>query len=369
MNFFRRKTRHSEYSLLLAALCVLGLFFLGSVDQFLILVLVNLVALGSVLWSALSVVRHADVLAHRFGEPYGSLILSLSVVVLEVSLISVLMLSGKGGAFLLRDTIVAIITIVLGGLVGISLLLGGKKYKNQSFNLEGINQYLIALVPLIGILFILPISLPGKTFTSGQQVVVAMVCVMMYSVFLLLQTGSQQRMFIYEDEDEDEEHHGIESPFSNRHHTLFLIIHLIAVIGVVKLNSAYLSQFFVALNAPAALTGLLIALTGLLIALMTLLPEGIGATKSVLKNQVQRAMNLYLGSILATISLTVPVIILVAFLSGQSLVFAVDPGIETILLGVFLLSSISLGNGTTNALSGMSHIIMFIGYLLVIFTS
>ena len=107
----------------------------------------------------------------------------------------------------------------------------------------------------------------------------------------------------------------------------------------------------------------------LLIALMTLLPEGIGATKSVLKNQVQRAMNLYLGSILATISLTVPVIILVAFLSGQSLVFAVDPGIETILLGVFLLSSISLGNGTTNALSGMSHIIMFIGYLLVIFTS
>ena len=111
MNFFRRKTRHSEYSLLLAALCVLGLFFLGSVDQFLILVLVNLVALGSVLWSALSVVRHADVLAHRFGELYGSLILSLSVVVLEVSLISVLMLSGKGGAFLLRDTIVAIIIL------------------------------------------------------------------------------------------------------------------------------------------------------------------------------------------------------------------------------------------------------------------
>ena len=362
MKFFRRKTRHSEYSLLLAAFCVLGLFFLGSVDQFLILFLVNLVALGSVLWSALSVVRHADVLAHRFGEPYGSLILSLSVVILEVSLISILMLSGNGGAFLLRDTIVAIIIIVLGGLVGISLLLGGKKYKNQSFNLEGINQYLIALVPLVGILLILPISLPGKTFTSGQQVVVAMVCVMMYSVFLLLQTGSQQRMFIYEDEDEDEEHHGIESPFSNRHHTLFLIIHLIAVIGVVKLNSAYLSQFFVALNAPAALTGLLIAL-------MTLLPEGIGATKSILKNQVQRAMNLYLGSILATISLTVPVIILVAFLSGQSLVFAVDPGIETILLGVFLLSSISLGNGTTNALSGVSHIIMFIGYLLVIFTS
>ena len=362
MNFFRRKTRHSEYSLLLAAFCVLGLFFLGSVDQFLILFLVNLVALGSVLWSALSVVRHADVLAHRFGEPYGSLILSLSVVILEVSLISILMLSGNGGAFLLRDTIVAIIIIVLGGLVGISLLLGGKKYKNQSFNLEGINQYLIALVPLVGILLILPISLPGKTFTSGQQVVVAMVCVMMYSVFLLLQTGSQQRMFIYEDEDEDEEHHGIESPFSNLHHTLFLIIHLIAVIGVVKLNSSYLDQLFGELNAPAALTGLLIAL-------MTLLPEGIGATKSILKNQVQRAMDLYLGSILATISLTIPVIILVAFLSGQPLVFAVDPGIETILLGVFLLSSISLGYGTTNALSGMSHIIMFIGYLLVIFTS
>lgn len=237
------------------------------------------------------------------------------------------------GELLLRDTIVAIIIIVLGGLVGISLLLGGRRYSNQSFNLEGINQYLIALVPLVGILLILPISLRKNIYfgtTSGCS------NGLHYDVFrfLLLQTGSQQRMFIYEDEDEDEKHHGIESPFSNLHHTLFLIIHLIAVIGVVKLNSSYLDQLFGVLNAPAALTGLLIAL-------MTLLPEGIGATKSILKNQVQRAMNLYLSSILATISLTIPVIILVAF-SRQPLVFAVDPGIETILLGVFLLSSASL---------------------------
>ncbi len=362
MKALKKRTNNSEYSLGLAVISVVGLLFVGEIHSIALLSVVNIIALGSVLWSALSVVRHADVLAHRFGEPYGSLILSLSVVVLEVSLISILMLSGKGGAFLLRDTIVAIIMIVLGGLVGISLLLGGRKYSDQSFNLEGINQYLIALLPLVGILLILPISLPGKTFTSGQQVVAGLVCVMMYSIFLLLQTGSQQRMFIYEDEDEDEEHHGTGSPFSNLHHTLFLFIHLIAVIGVVKLNSTNLDQLFGQLNAPAALTGLLIAL-------MTLLPEGIGATKSILKNQVQRAMNLYLGSVLATISLTIPVIILVAFLSGQPLVFAVDPGIETVLIGMFLLSSISLGYGTTNALSGMSHIIMFIGYLIVIFSS
>lgn len=353
-------TKHYEYSLGLAAIAVIGLPFFSSVTETLPLVLINIFGIASILWSAFSVVRHADVLAHRFGEPYGSLILSLSVVILEVSLISILMLTGGAGKMLMRDTILAIAMIVMGGLIGFSLLLGGRKFANQSFNLGSARQYLIALIPLIMVIFIFPMTFGDEGFSTGQLIFIAFICFMMYGVFLLLQMKTHQRLFIYEDEDENEEHHGKPSPFSNRWHGIWLVIHLIAVIAVTKLNSVYLDQLLVNVNAP-------IQLTGFLIALLTLSPEGLGATKSVLKNQVQRAINLYFGSVLATISLTVPAVIVIASFTNQDLVFALSLPSAVILCGTLLLSVVSFSSGQTNALTGASHIAMFIGYLLVLF--
>lgn len=123
---------------------------------------INALALIGILSSAFSVVRHADVLAHRLGEPYGSLILSLSVVILEVSLISALMATGDAAPTLMRDTLYSIIMIVTGGLVGFSLLLGGRKFATQYMNLFGIKQYLIALFPLAIIVLVFPMALPGR---------------------------------------------------------------------------------------------------------------------------------------------------------------------------------------------------------------
>lgn len=184
-----------------------------------------MIALVGILSSAFSVVRHADVLAHRLGEPYGSLILSLSVVVLEVSLISAMMATGDAAPALMRDTLYSIIMIVIGGLVGVSLLLGGRKFATQHVNLVGIKQYLMAIIVLV-----LPSTLPGGNFTVAQSLVVAAISAAMYGVFLTIQTKTHQSLFVYEHEDEgDDPHHGKPSSHSSLWHTVWLLIHLIAV--------------------------------------------------------------------------------------------------------------------------------------------
>jgi Ca2+/H+ antiporter len=355
-----KTTKHLEYSLGLAVITAIGLPFCSFATTTPTLLLVNVIAIISILWSAFSVIRHADVLAHRLGEPYGSLILSLAVVILEVSLISILMLTGNAGKMLMRDTMLSILMIIMGGLIGISLLLGGRKFANQSFNLVSVRQYLIALIPLVVITMILPMAFPEGKFTKSQLLVVALICMMMYGVFLHLQTRTHQKLFIYADEDESEDHKGMPSPFSSRWHGVWLVVHLVAVIAVTKLNSVYLDNLLDNLNAP-------IALTGFLIALLTLSPEGLGAIKAVLNNQVQRAMNLYFGSALATISLTVPTVIIIALLTEQELVFGLDVPDAVLLIGMLLLSMVSFAGGKTNAMNGMSHIAMFIGFLLILF--
>lgn len=174
------KTRHKETSLIFPVLALVVLFLWGSSQSLPVVIGINILALIGILSSAFSVVRHADVLAHRLGEPYGSLILSLSVVILEVSLISALMATGDAAPTLMRDTLYSIIMIVTGGLVGFSLLLGGRKFATQYMNLFGIKQYLIALFPLAIIVLVFPMALPQANFSTGQALLVALISAAMY---------------------------------------------------------------------------------------------------------------------------------------------------------------------------------------------
>ena len=224
------KTRHKETSLIFPVLALVVLFLWGSSQTLPVVIAINLLALIGILSSAFSVVRHADVLAHRLGEPYGSLILSLSVVILEVSLISALMATGDAAPTLMRDTLYSIIMIVTGGLVGFSLLLGGRKFATQYMNLFGIKQYLIALFPLAIIVLVFPMALPAANFSTGQALLVALISAAMYGVFLLIQTKTHQSLFVYEhedDSDDDDPHHGKPSAHSSVWHAIWLIIHLI----------------------------------------------------------------------------------------------------------------------------------------------
>ena len=341
------------------ALAVLLLW--GSSQSLPVVIGINLLALVGILSSAFSVVRHADVLAHRLGEPYGSLILSLSVVILEVSLISALMATGDAAPTLMRDTLYSIIMIVTGGLVGFSLLLGGQKFATQYMNLFGIKQYLIALFPLAVIVLVFPMALPEGNFSTSQALLVALISAAMYGVFLLIQTKTHQSLFVYEHEDDgDDPHHGKPSAHSSTWHALWLIVHLVAVIAVTKVNANPLETLLTELNAP-------VAFTGFLVALLILSPEGLGALRAVLNNQVQRAMNLFFGSVLATISLTVPVVTLIAWATGNDLVFSLGGPEMIVMLSSLLLCQLSFSTGRTNVLNGAAHLALFIAYLMTIF--
>jgi Ca2+:H+ antiporter len=345
------KTRHKETSLVFPILALAVLIFFGSSQSLPAVIGINILALVGILCSAFSVVRHADVLAHRLGEPYGSLILSLSVVILEVSLISALMATGDAAPTLMRDTLYSIIMIVTGGLVGFSLLLGGRKFATQYMNLFGIKQYLIALFPLAIIVLVFPMALPGANFSTGQALLVALISAAMYGVFI----------YEHEDDgDDDDPHHGKPSAHSSAWHTTWLLIHLVAVIAVTKMNANPLETLLTSMNAP-------VAFTGFLVALLILSPEGLGALKAVLNNQVQRAMNLFFGSVLATISLTVPVVTLIAFLTGNELQFGLGAPEMIVMVASLLLCQISFSTGRTNVLNGAAHLALFAAYLMTIF--
>lgn len=357
------KTRHKETSLIFPALALAVLVFWGNSQSLSVVIGINILALVGILASAFSVVRHADVLAHRLGEPFGSLILSLSVVILEVSLISALMATGDAAPTLMRDTLYSIIMIVTGGLVGFSLLLGGRKFATQYVNLFGIKQYLIALFPLAVIVLVFPVALPGGNFTTGQALLVALISAAMYGVFLLIQTKTHQSLFVYEhedDSDDDDPHHGKPSAHSSVWHTVWLLVHLVAVIAVTKMNANPLEYLLTEMDAP-------VAFTGFLVALLILSPEGLGALKAVLNNQVQRAMNLFFGSVLATISLTVPVVTLIAWMTGNELMFGLGKPEMVVMLTSLVLCQISFSTGKTNVLNGAAHLALFAAYLMTIF--
>lgn len=355
------KTRHKEYSLLFPIAAIMVLTLWGTTESFPTIVAINLLALVGILVSAFNVVRHADVLAHRLGEPFGSLILSLSVVILEVSLISALMATGNAAPALMRDTLYSVIMIVTTGLVGFSLLLGGSKFATQFVNLAGIKQYLMAIIPLSVIVLVFPAALPGSVFSISQMLIVAAISASMYGVFLLIQTKTHQKWFIYEHEDgDDSDPHGKPSAHSSLWHSLWLIIHLVAVVAVTKFNANPLDHLLSSLNAPKGVTGFLVAL-------LILSPEGLGAIRAVLANQVQRAMNLFFGSVLATISLTVPAVTVIAILTGQHLDFALQLPQIVIMLTALVLCQVSFSTGRTNVLNGTAHLALFVAYLMTIF--
>lgn len=353
-------SRHKEYAVGVAVLAMPVLWALKSTDSLVLLFVINLLALAVILLSAFSVIRHADVFAHRLGEPYGSLILSLSVVVLEVSLISALMATGKAAPTLMRDTLYSLIMLVTSGFVGVSLLIGGRKFITQHVNLAGITQYLTTIIPLALLVLVLPATLDGNTFSNGQMITVAILSAALYAVFLIIQTKTHQTLFIYEHEDKgDKPGHGKPSSHSNTWHGFWLIVHLISVVVITKIDAEPLGILMARLNAP-------VGLTGFIVALLIFSPEGLGAIRAVLANDLQKAMNMYFGSVLATISLTVPAVVTIALLTHQEVVLGLSPPDIVILMGVFVLCLATFASGRTNKLDGAAHLVIFGAYFMML---
>jgi Ca2+:H+ antiporter len=305
-------------------------------------------------------VYHAEVVAHRIGEPLGTLVLTMAVTVIEVGLIvSIMIVGGADTAGLARDTMFAAVMIVCNGIVGLCLLTGGFRHREQSFQLQGANAYLSVLIPLTTLTLILPnftITTPGPRFSQPQLVFAAIVSLILYSSFLFVQTVRHRDYFLPPDGAAEEIHAAPPPTRVALLSTGLLLVSLVCVVGLAEGLTPILEHGIAKVGAPGSVVGIVIA--GLV-----LLPEGLAAYRAAHANRLQTSMNLALGSILASIGLTIPAVAAVSIFLHKPLTLGLDPK-EALLLGLTLVVSLlTLGTGRTTVLQGIVHIFLFAVFL------
>lgn len=313
------------------------------------------------------VVRHADALAELLGEPLGTLILTVSVIVIEVSLIIAVMLEGATDPTLARDTMFSVIMIMMNGMVGLCLLSGGLVHVQQEYNLEGARAYLGVLVPLSTMALILPrftasIGIEGA-LNPWQAALFSIATLVLYAIFLGLQTMRHRGFFELQPESGNgngDAQHAQEGQQSVTRHALLLLLTMLPVVGLAEYLAVMVEQGIHTLHVPTAVGGTLIA--GLILA-----PEGITALRAALANKLQRSINLCLGSALSTVALTVPVVLMIGVATGQSLTLGLNDENIVVLVLTLMVSMLTFSGARTNVLHGAVHLLLFFTYAVLIF--
>lgn len=344
--------------LLAAVLVVLKTAGIVPADSVLVLI-VAAVLLGACVFAA---VHHAEVLAARVGEPFGSIILALAVTIIEVALIvSIMLAAGPGGAVVARDTVFSALMIVLNGVIGLCLVLGGKRHHEQSFQLNAAAASLAVLVTISVLVFVLPNYAangePGG-YATAQLLVVGAVCLVIYGVFVFIQTIRHRDYFM--DEADDPEEGVPHKPPAKV--TLASVVLLPASLLMVVLLAKTLSG---PLETGIAAAGLPQAFIGVVIAAIVLLPEGIASVRAAQLNRLQNAVNLVLGSALASIALTIPVVAVVSVVTGLDLHLGLAPEHMVLLLLTLFVGTQTLGTGRTTVLQGAVHLGIFAVFVLL----
>ncbi len=313
-----------------------------------------------VLGSALAVVRHADHLAARLGEPYGTLILTLSITFIEVASIAAVMMHGQNNPTLTRDTLFAVVMIILNGMVGLSLLLGGLRHREQHYNLQGANAYLGVTIPLVALSLLLPNytrTTPGPTLSFAQQMFLILVAVGLYLAFLAMQTGRHSGYF------KEPEPGGTGEAAEPRAGILRAAVLLVAYLSPVVFLA---EQFAVPIDYLIETLGAPTPLGGVIVAVLVATPEAIGAVRAALGNHMQRSVNIFLGSVLSTIGLTVPCMLLLSHVIGREIVLGVEHTDSVMLVLTLATAVVTFASGRTNVIQGAVHLILFAAYLLLI---
>ena len=324
------------------------------------------VACGAALIGGVLVaVHHAEVVAHRVGEPLGTLILALAVTAIEAALIlSMMMAGGEDMAFLPRDSIYAAVMIICTGVVGLCILLGGLAHREQSFRVEGAGAGLAALMVMAALVLVLPAfttTTPLGTYSSSQLLFVAISSAVLWALFIFVQTVRHRDYFIPEADTANPDVHAV--PTTRREAWVsfgLLVVSLVAVVGLAKMLSPTIEHAVEAAHAPKAVVGVVIA--GLV-----LLPETWAAVRAARANRLQSSMNLALGSALACIGLTVPVVVLASRLFDLPLVLGLAPKDVVLLALTFLVSAVTFATGRTNIMQGAVHVVLFAAFLLLAF--
>lgn len=322
-----------------------------------------------ILWSAFGVVHEAEELAAMLGEPHGTLILTLSIVIIEVALVAAVMLGAKGAPTLGRDTMFAVLMIVLNGVVGLGLFIGGLKHREQSYNLQGAASYLAVLLPLTTVALILPnftTSSTGGTLTTMQSTAFSIFTVVLYCVFLITQTGRHRAFYVHTAEETivmKIEEDAVKAPANRKaliQHIVLLLANILPIVLLSKGLAKILDYGISSLGLPAALGGVVIAA-------IVFAPEGISALRAVARNDLQRAINLCLGAATSTVGLTVPVVLAIGVITKQTVILGLRPTEMTLLAVTLVLSSMTFSNRRTTLLEGAVHMVVFLVYLVLVF--
>lgn len=323
-----------------------------------------------IIWVAFGVVHEAETLAEMLGEPLGTLVLTLSIVVIEVVLISAMMLSSAGNTTLARDTMYAVLMIVLNGVVGLGLLLGGFRHYEQSYNLKGASAYLSVIIPLTIIALVLPnftTSTPDGSLAPPQALAFSLLTIALYGVFLWLQTGRHSGHFVAPDAqpiDPKEMAHrrpaALDKPKLLQHFGL-LLIHILPIVILSKSLAKLLDYGIAATGAPKALGGIVIAM-------LVFAPEGISALIAARADRLTRAINLCLGSVASTLGLTVPAVLAISLYTGQSVLLGLPSSSMVMLVATLLLSGMTFSSSRTTMLEGAVHLSLFAVFVLLVFS-
>jgi Ca2+:H+ antiporter len=318
---------------------------------------------ATLIGAVLSAVHHAEIIAHKTGEPYGTLVLAISVTIIEVSLIIAMMLAGHEGAeFIARDAVFATVMIVVNGVIGLCIFMGGLKHHEMTFRNEGTNSTLAVLTALATFILVMPmmtISTSGPDFTKGQLAFAGIASFALYSAFIFFQTVSHRDYYLPKAEDmkvDSNVHAHKPSNLKTISSLFLLLISLAVVVGLAEaLNPA--------IEAGVKAAGVPKTVVGIAIAMLVLLPEGYAAVRAARANRLQSSLNLALGSALASIGLTIPTIAAFAIFFNLPLSLGISSLNMTLMYLSFFIGGLTLAIGRTTLLQGVVHLIIFFEFL------
>ncbi len=322
-----------------------------------------LAAFSLLIASVFVAVHHAEILALKLGEPFGSILLAVAVTIIEVALIISLMIAdAPGSESVARDTIFAAVMIVLNGVVGLCLVLGGQRHFEQTFQVQGTASALSVLGTLATVTLILPdftTSVPGPYLADSQIIVIGTLSLLLWGVFVFVQTVKHRNYFLEMRSTSDDATPSVKPTTAVAFASLaLLMVALTAVVLLAKTLSYPLEKAIVSAGIPKIFVGVVIAS-------IVLLPEGFAAVRSALRNQLQNSINLSVGSAIASIGLTVPTVGMAALLLDRELVLGVGPKEITLLLLTLFMATLTLGTGRSTVLQGAVHLVIFATFILV----
>ena len=308
-------------------------------------------------------------LAEKLGEPYGTLILTMSVTIIEVAFIVTAIATNTGSSPVARDAVFAVVMIMLNGTIGLCLLLGGLRHHEQTYNLPGARAFLSVVIPLAVFALILPnftAVAPGPVLSTPQAVSIAILTLALYAVFLAMQTVRHRSFF--QDPIEADSSALPEAPTAAEHaaahpfvfHAGCLVLTLLPAVYLTEELGHIVEHAVTAMSAPQGVVGVIVAV-------LVLAPEAMGALQATLRNRLQRAVNISLGSVLATIGLTIPAVLILGVLKGTPTILGLNSEHMVLLAVTLVVSTLTFGGDRTNMLQGAVHIVMFLVFGLLLF--